>query len=160
MDAQQFGTTAVVFAGIFIVIGALVLAFIHGLGYVLTGLRKHKSRFRSRFLIQLLAGFIIWGFVYIIPDEWFLDYLFSIYGTAGRSVADGDHAGGAWITYMGIMIPWIILYYLAIAVQEFFLFEPRGNLKAAFIPALVPAGLIFVSYTFGVYQIIQQAAGL
>jgi hypothetical protein len=110
------------------VLGALILALLHGLGFSIFGYKEIRPSYWKRWLMSLIAGIVGTIVMYFM----------------GSNVTLASENMMSMITIYVLII--VAINHLSLSAVTYFLFDAKGNLGAALKTPILITGLLIAVY--------------
>ena len=121
----------IVVSAVLSLIGAILLAWLHGIGFSVFGFKEAKTSFKKRYVFQLLtmvvSTILTWGIFEVLSD--------------GGVMALLSH--GAVFAIFGIAVFVSVVWHLSLSGVTFVL-ATKPNWKPAVLTPVIGSGLIFL----------------
>jgi hypothetical protein len=133
-------TGGLIFGSVTVIIGALILALIHGFGYRVAGLADHKPGYATRFGMQLVTVFvssaILYGASMIVTES----------GALLGALSSG--ISGAIILIVGLGVG---SYYLGLTIVTFLIPATKQQFGVAARSAVLPSLVVLAIYLLPIF---------
>ena len=133
---EDLNTMMLILAAGMIVIGSLLTAFLHGLGFSIFGINDSKPSYKKRDILQILSSVVYTLICFVASEQAVHLNLYLILNLGGKS------GGFAFYAFIALFIS--LLSHVSLSSMTYLLFDAKGKLDAALKSPLIITAIYFV----------------